>query len=220
MIETAMDACSTGRVETDRSTARTRLLDAAERLFREHGYDQVSVRAINAAAGMNPAAVHYHFGSKEQLVTALLERRLRPAWERHLADLDERRSAGRPLTVAEIASMVTAPMARIAGQPDGRALLRLLARVTLSRRDLPWRSPWSAPEPWIGLLGQARPDLPARVIEERWRLARDLLLLTYGEPLAEPHAADPDPLPGADMVAAFLAAGLDGPPPPGGTTHD
>ncbi len=46
---------------------RERLLTVAERLLLESGYDSVSVRAINAAAGANPAAVHYHFGSKRVL---------------------------------------------------------------------------------------------------------------------------------------------------------
>src|SRR5438034_4555453 len=55
---------------------RGRLLDAAERLFLEGDPESVSVRMINAAASLNPAAVHYHFGSKEGLVLALLEDRL------------------------------------------------------------------------------------------------------------------------------------------------
>lgn len=54
---------------------RERLLTVAERLLLESGYDNVSVRAINAAAGANAAAVHYHFGSRDRLVAALLEER-------------------------------------------------------------------------------------------------------------------------------------------------
>lgn len=71
---------------------RAALLDAAERLFLAKGYERVSVRAVNAAAGMNPAAVHYHFGTKEDLVAELLQagsarcgRSRSPTW-----------SAGRP----------------------------------------------------------------------------------------------------------------------------
>ncbi|MFJ5288450.1 TetR family transcriptional regulator [Streptomyces sp. NPDC088348] len=75
-------------------TTRARLLDEAERLFLERGYELVSVRAVNAAAGMNPAAVHYHFGSKEDLVVALLQSRLGPLWADRLATLTRRRAAG------------------------------------------------------------------------------------------------------------------------------
>jgi len=42
----------------------TRILDAAERLFAERGIESVSVRSILAAAGVNVALAHYHFGSR------------------------------------------------------------------------------------------------------------------------------------------------------------
>ena len=67
---------------SDRIAAtRARLLSAAEALFLDQGYDDVSVRMINAKAGLNPGAVHYHFGSKRGLVVALLEDRLLRNWE-------------------------------------------------------------------------------------------------------------------------------------------
>jgi AcrR family transcriptional regulator len=197
-------------MEPEPPDARRRLLEAAERLFREQGYDQVSVRAVNKAAGMNPAAVHYHFGSKEELATALLERRLRATWEGHLAEVEELLAAGDPPTASGIAMILVEPMARLAADPDGRWLLRLLARLVLARRELPWRVPWAASEPWIEMIAQALPGLPGEVVADRWRMARDLLLLTYGDPFAEP-GGDPPPPPAA--VAAFLAAGLAAPPP-------
>ena len=52
-----------------------RLLRAAETLFAERGIDAVSLRAIMAAAGANVASVHYHFGSKDALVRALIKER-------------------------------------------------------------------------------------------------------------------------------------------------
>lgn len=52
-----------------------RLLLAAESLFAERGIDAVSLRAIMAAAGANVASVHYHFGSKDALVQALIKER-------------------------------------------------------------------------------------------------------------------------------------------------
>lgn len=51
-----------------RGATRDLILDVAERLFAEHGIAGVSLRAIIAEAGVNTAAVHYHFGSKENLV--------------------------------------------------------------------------------------------------------------------------------------------------------
>ncbi|HEX3532421.1 MAG TPA: TetR family transcriptional regulator [Thermoanaerobaculia bacterium] len=57
---------------------RESLLDAAESLFSEHGLAAASLRAITQQAGVNLAAVSYHFGSKEGLVRAVFSRRLKP----------------------------------------------------------------------------------------------------------------------------------------------
>jgi AcrR family transcriptional regulator len=64
-------------------TARARLLDAAEALFGERGL-QASIREITAAASANLAAINYHFGSKESLIAAVLERRAAPVNEDRL----------------------------------------------------------------------------------------------------------------------------------------
>jgi len=65
--------------------ARERLLDAAERLFAEHGFRAASVREITVAAGCNLAAVNYHFGGKLNLYREVFARRLRALRERRIA---------------------------------------------------------------------------------------------------------------------------------------
>lgn len=55
---------------------KTRILDAAESLFVGGGFDSMSMRQITSAAGVNLAAVNYHFGSKDALIHAVLARRL------------------------------------------------------------------------------------------------------------------------------------------------
>ncbi len=52
--------------------ARTRLLFEASRIFSEKGYAKASTREICEAAGLNPAAIHYHFGDKDGLYRAVL----------------------------------------------------------------------------------------------------------------------------------------------------
>ena len=47
---------------------KERILDAAERLFAAHGFAGTSLRAVTKEAGVNLAAVHYHFGTKEDLL--------------------------------------------------------------------------------------------------------------------------------------------------------
>src|SRR5215471_17249019 len=50
---------------------RASILDAAERLYAERGFSDVTLRDIVAAAGVNLAAVNYHFGSKDELIAEL-----------------------------------------------------------------------------------------------------------------------------------------------------
>ena len=50
------------------------ILDAAERLFSEQGFTQTSMREITGSAGVNLASVNYHFGSKKNLIQAVLKR--------------------------------------------------------------------------------------------------------------------------------------------------
>lgn len=56
--------------------ARERLLDAAAALFAEQGFAETSTREICTAAGLNPGAIHYHFGDKDGLYRAVLARPL------------------------------------------------------------------------------------------------------------------------------------------------
>jgi AcrR family transcriptional regulator len=60
------------RPPRDRAATRQRLLDAARRLFAEHGYDHVTVRMIAAAAGANVALINRYFGSKSALFAEVL----------------------------------------------------------------------------------------------------------------------------------------------------
>jgi AcrR family transcriptional regulator len=65
---------SAATIRTDKAdSSRTRILDAAARLFREEGYATVSLRAIAAAAGMKAGSVYYHFDSKQAIVTEILD---------------------------------------------------------------------------------------------------------------------------------------------------
>ena len=62
------------RTAADGDITRAALIDAAAELFAAHGVDGVSIRSINSQAGLAAASVHYHFGSKDKLLEAVLER--------------------------------------------------------------------------------------------------------------------------------------------------
>lgn len=62
-------------------STRDRILNVALRLFAEHGYAGTSVASIEEAAGLSPhsGALYTHFGSKEQLMAAAVERAIQTA---------------------------------------------------------------------------------------------------------------------------------------------
>ncbi|HET7886331.1 MAG TPA: TetR/AcrR family transcriptional regulator [Bradyrhizobium sp.] len=68
---------------------RALILDAAERLYAERGFGEVTLRDIVAAAGVNLAAVNYHFGSKDELIAELFVTRGIATNRKRLAELKE-----------------------------------------------------------------------------------------------------------------------------------
>jgi len=72
----------------DAARTRDRLLDAAERLLAEKGFEATSLRDVTSKAKANVASVNYHFGSKNALVRAVFERRLGEVNRRRLALLN------------------------------------------------------------------------------------------------------------------------------------
>jgi AcrR family transcriptional regulator len=66
-------------VPKDPFETRERLLDTAERFMAEHGPEGVSMREISVRAGQgNNNAAQYHFGSREGIIDAVLDRRMKP----------------------------------------------------------------------------------------------------------------------------------------------
>jgi AcrR family transcriptional regulator len=72
---------------------KDRILDAAEILMAERGPGETSLRDITAAAGVNLAAVNYHFQSKEALLRAVVDRRVIPLNKRRIEMLDAAEAA-------------------------------------------------------------------------------------------------------------------------------
>ena len=112
---------------------KTRILDAAESLFVEHGFEATSLRSLTSAAGVNLAAVNYHFGSKEELFQAVLTRRLDPMNQERIDRLErmQREAGGKPLSCERILSGMLVPALRLARDQKrgGQSFLRLLGRA-------------------------------------------------------------------------------------------
>lgn len=119
--------------DVDVKDTKERILDAAEELFAVQGFDASSLRAVTSAAGVNLAAVNYHFGSKEALLAQVLGRRLRPLNERRIAALEEARSragGGAPSIEAIVRALLAPTFEFLADLgADGVHFVRLAGRA-------------------------------------------------------------------------------------------
>lgn len=154
-------------------------MDAAERLFAEQGVEAVSVRAINAAAGLAPAAVHYHFGSKDALLDAVLIRRGREV----LADISERcdrllEQPGRP-DPREIISALIDPYEALLtrDRTGGTRWLTIVGQLTLNNAQRMESSAAPASQRLETLIRRAFPDAAPSDLERAWRLTVEALML-------------------------------------------
>ena len=116
-----------------RFDTRLALMRAAEQLFAQQGVDRVSLREIAIAAGQrNVSAATYHFGSKRELIEAILERHSIPvqdSWGPALAADPEHR-----LGLHELLELLVRPMVAKVDDPDGgRCYLELSAELVASR---------------------------------------------------------------------------------------
>src|SRR5690606_40233819 len=112
---------------------RARIQEAADRLCVGHGSDGTSMRMITGAANANPAAVNYHFGSKDALVQAVFRRRLTALNQERLTELDllEAEAGGATIKPSRIVEAFFGTALRMAADTEhgGRTFMRLLART-------------------------------------------------------------------------------------------
>ena len=178
---------------------RTRRIDAAESVLRTSTYDEMSVRAVCAAADANPAAVHYHFGSKEALVSALLQNRFEPTWAARLDELAENSP-----TVADIVREILDPLVELQADPTMAPLVRVLAEFVLAHPQTEGTARWFRLDAWVALLTAAVRGLDAQTASLRYRFAFTVLMTEF---------TSPNPVSPTEVAALrdFLVAGLTGP---------
>ena len=207
----------------EEKTTKDKILDAAERLFAEHGLAATSLRTVIKNAGVNTAAVHYHFGSKEALVEAVLVRRAAPVNKERLLLLSraEERCQGGPLPVEAVVEAFVAPVVRAkAGSSRGRGVFRqLLARAITEadpeHREMMHRIFGEVLERFTGALARALPGLP--VEEIYWRMHFMVGAMALGIAVRSIHLKSKDPRGGRldselllKRLVDFLSGGLRG----------
>jgi AcrR family transcriptional regulator len=204
---------------------RTRILDAAEELFMQHGFEGTSMRLLTTRAAVNLAAVNYHFGSKDALIEAVFRRRLDPMNAARLGALEkaESEAAGRPLAPEAIIRAFVGESLRMIedAKGGGRNFIRLLGRTytepAKAIRALIGQMYAPTMERYKAALERALPQMPRD--ELVWRMhfmfgtlsytlaATDAVQLIAGCKPEDRHDARLL----EDRLTAFLAAGLAAP---------
>lgn len=210
---------------------RTLILDTAEAMFVEHGFSGVTMRALTARAGVNLAAVNYHFGSKDQLLLEVFRRGSGSINRERARLLREARTeaGGKALPVRTILHALFAPPIRATLQTrsslshpaaGGRSIyMQFIARAaldgpeemrTMIERDV------AHLKRFVDALSEALPQLPRADLLWRFHFAMGALHSLYhdlrrlealsGGPLALDSADDL-----VERVVSFAAAGLEAP---------
>ena len=165
---------------------RDLLLDAAARLFAERGVDNVSIAEIVRSAGQrNTSAVHYHFGSRDEVLRAVLARHVPELAERRTVLLQQARAhaAGGARAAAEA---IVRPVTEFAqGGWRERAYLQIgselagvVERSTPEIRALLMQT--AGHEAWE-LLRQRCPKVPT----DLWQIRRDICIVFIGRAAAD-----------------------------------
>jgi AcrR family transcriptional regulator len=153
---------------------RTRILDAAEELFMQHGFEGTSMRLLTTKAGVNLAAVNYHFGSKDALIEAVFRRRLDPMNAARIAELDKLEAEGHVPSPEEIIRAFVTPGLRLMEDTKGggRNFTRLLGRTytepNKTLRQLIGQLYGPTMQRYKGALERALPQMPRD--ELVWRM--------------------------------------------------
>lgn len=211
--------------QENKSDTKNRILDAAEGLFAREGYHKTSLRAITGDAGVNLAAVNYHFGSKTALLEAVFDRRLIPLNKLRRERLDQvrkiAREEGHPPRVDDIFEAVIAPTMAFHGSGPGAEDFITLAGRALSEpaetvREIFMRHMDPLFALAFEMLKEALPNLPAHDLF--WRLqfaigAMSHTMRMYGKFRLVPEGVTPhaDTEALTEMMVRFVTAGMEAP---------
>ena len=163
-------------IKFPQSESKRRLLDAAEQLFAERGFDSVSVRDVTQQANANVAAVNYHFGSREGLIALVVTRYVTPINDERLLRLDalEAKWPGKVVPVEELIDAFVRPLVGMVRKSElsERLFCKLMGRVfSLQGEALPpmvEEQTKAVVDRFIKAFGRALPGLPEEDVI--WRI--------------------------------------------------
>lgn len=164
--------------------AASRMLQAAAGLYAEKGIGNVSLRELTARAGVNLAAVSYHFGSKEGLAEAVFEALSRRVNGKRMADLDAYLAGlgTRRPALDQVLSIFVAPYLETGNEQQGVLLARFIIQHRLEPSALTRKVIRKHFDPmakrFIAALALACPHLEVRDISWRYLFTVSAVVLT------------------------------------------
>ena len=182
---------------------RELLVSAALKLFAAYGIDAVSIRAVNREAGLGPASVHYHYGTKEALLEAVLALHADMVAEQIRRGAREIAAAHGTATARDLLAMLASPYQDLMDeQTDGMSWVQLVGRIVQS--DPNWALDRSSTQAVRNAASSVYPNASRRDIERAVTLCVGLLV-----PQLVSIQRDGRRMKDYELLVDFLAGGLD-----------
>ena len=157
---------------------RKRLVKIAERLFAEQGVDAVSIRAVNAAAKLGAASIHYHFGSKEKLVEAVILDQGQRVTERVRERSRALAAQAEPPTARQLVELIAEPFIELLEAQPSRGLrwVKIMAQLTLANDPVLNQLTADVNAEVFAQVDRAFPEVDRERLRLRWDLAGRTLI--------------------------------------------
>jgi AcrR family transcriptional regulator len=157
---------------------RERIVTAAREVFIEQGFDLATVRDITLRADVNVAAVNYYFGSKEELISEVLNLMMEPYTHARIEALERCEASARPgfPSLEEVVMALVRPMVQFSRDASGaRPLTRLILQIRSRPRESTSRFFIRRVDPavfrFIEAFSRALPDMQRRDIFWRYNFS-------------------------------------------------
>lgn len=187
---------------------RELLVQAALKLFADEGIEGVSIRAVNREAGLGPASMHYHFGTKDALIDAVLHMHGDKIVDAVKARADELMEGDAPVTSRDLVTMFAQPYLDLMAKHSktGHNWVKLVGQLLRS-------DPERVVDPSTAKLARAAavkayPDAAPAQIDRAMRMCFLLLITQLAQIPPRPRGKDASSV-DLDLLVEFLSGGLD-----------
>ncbi|GAQ00007.1 TetR/AcrR family transcriptional regulator [Leptolyngbya sp. NIES-2104] len=202
---------------TPSTDTKTQIITVAQRLFAEQGFAGTTLRNVVSEAGVNLAAVHYHFGSKEELFRAVVAQLARPVVERELSLLADLKAKPEVPSVEDILTALLKPNLEMLCQDEETQFVRSQFMGRCRTEPKPIQSIANeefaaATEAFLDVLQRVLPEQSRSHLRWKFDLVIAVLVRVQTE-AGQPHAllksSDPSEIQATtEQLVKFLSPGM------------